>query len=226
MKRLVLTEKDFEDAWKLYEAEKIDPITKENMFRGIIYCMLSSGGENYQKQMMVYNRLLRSGLDNPDAICHGEDKLMEIVGKSIYPNMKIIDIYRLALNWPTLDIPYRILVDREHGMDNGFDIRELIVENVSGMGYKCSSLFLRMCGYLDLATIDRWALRMLHSLDYDVKLPESNKKGRGIAKKEYLELEEIIRGLANEYGIEIAIFQMAVYFKYSSWKKGVQLELL
>ena len=42
MNKLNLNPEDFENAWKLYEAEKINPLTRENMFKGGIYSILSS----------------------------------------------------------------------------------------------------------------------------------------------------------------------------------------
>ncbi len=222
MNKLNLSSKDFENAWKLYEAEKINPLTRENMFKGIVYSILSSR-ENYQKQMMVFNRLMDHGLDNPESILGNEKKLRGIVRKSGFHNQKIDAIYRLSQAWPKSNLPEDILEDSENGRKKGFELRERIDKEVYGMGYKCASLFLRMCDYLDLAIIDRHVLEGIEELASDFELPKDYKI-RGISDKKYLEIEEIIAKLAKENDIETAIMSMFFYYRDSQFKNGFQRE--
>ena len=223
MNNLNLSPEDFENAWKLYEAEKINPLTRENMFKGGIYSILSSR-ENYQKQMIVFNRLMNNGLDNPESILRDDKRLRNIVRKSGFYNQKIEAIYRLSHAWPKSNLPEEILKDSENGRKKGFDLRERIDREVYGMGYKCASLFLRMCDYLDLAIIDRHVLEGIEELASDFELPKDYKI-RGISDKKYLEIEEIIAKLAKENNVETAIMSMFFYYRDSQFKNGFQREL-
>lgn len=223
MNKPILSSGDFENAWKLYEAEKINPLTRENMFKGMIYSILSPR-ENYQKQMIVFNRLMDYGLDNPESILGNEKRLRNIVGRSRYYNQKREAIYRLSQAWSKSNLPEEILKDSENGRKNGLGLRKRIDKEIYGMGYKTTSLFLRMCDYLDLAIIDMHVLRGLESIVEGFKLSE-DMIIRGISNKKYLEIEEIITKLAKDNNVEISIMSMSIYHRDSQFRNGFQKEL-
>ena len=63
-------------------------------------------------------------------------------------------------------------------------IREWLVDNVKGMGYKESSHFLRNIGYKNLAILDRHILKNLEKLKVIKEIPKN------LNKKSYLSIED------------------------------------
>ena len=68
--------------------------------------------------------------------------------------------------------------------ENEFSLREWLVENINGFGYKEASHFLRNIGYANLAILDRHILAVMHEHKMIDKIPDS------LTKRKYLELEE------------------------------------
>ncbi len=82
---------------------------------------------------------------------------------------------------------------------NPLEIRQWLVDNVKGMGYKEASHFLRNIGLgEELTILDRHILRSLLELGVIDSLPKS------LSKKNYLETEERMRALAEEVDIPLA----------------------
>jgi len=80
-----------------------------------------------------------------------------------------------------------------------FEIRNWLVNNVKGMGYKEASHFLRNIGLgEELTILDRHILKALFKLGVIDSLPKS------LNKKNYLETEEKMVTLSKEAGIPVA----------------------
>ncbi len=75
------------------------------------------------------------------------------------------------------------------------EMREWLVENVKGLGWKEASHFLRNLGFFDLAVIDRHILAVLHRYGYLERIPKA------LGKKKYLEIENILGGIAEKAGM-------------------------
>lgn len=79
----------------------------------------------------------------------------------------------------------------------GEAIREWLVLNVDGLGWKESSHFLRNIGYRDLAILDRHILKNLKKHDVIRHYPES------LTKKQYLAIELAFRRFAAQCGLTV-----------------------
>lgn len=91
---------------------------------------------------------------------------------------------------------------------NGTDekeIREWLVENVKGLGYKEASHFLRNVGYQDVAIID------FHIVDILVRHGIIDAPGT-LTKKKYLNIEEALRGLAAETGLTLSELDLYLWY--------------
>lgn len=77
------------------------------------------------------------------------------------------------------------------GMGNQFKMREWLVKNVKGMGYKEASHFLRNTGHGDLAILDKHIISVLreHELIGEFK---------GMGKRRYIAVEHVLRMAAGE----------------------------
>jgi len=85
--------------------------------------------------------------------------------------------------------------------------RGWLAENVSGVGYKESSHFLRNVGFTDVAILDRHVLSVLHEHGLIDGVPGSLTRGR------YLEIERKLEGLARKLGLTLG--ELDLYLWYS-----------
>ena len=76
-----------------------------------------------------------------------------------------------------------------------FEVREWLVENVKGYGYKEASHFLRNIGFRDLAILDRHILKNLVLLQVIPEIPKS------LTEKKYFEIEEKFKSFSEKVGI-------------------------
>ena len=83
-------------------------------------------------------------------------------------------------------------VKRELAGKEQKEMREWLVENVKGLGWKEASHFLRNLGYFDVAIIDRHILAILKKYGYISEMPKT------LGKKRYLEIEQILDGIAKK----------------------------
>ena len=95
---------------------------------------------------------------------------------------------------------------------NLFELREWMVENVKGLGYKEASHFLRNVGLgEEFAILDRHILRNLKRLDVITEVPVS------ITKKRYLEIEEKLRRFSREIAIPLADLDLLSWSRETGW---------
>jgi len=78
------------------------------------------------------------------------------------------------------------------------ELRDYLVENVRGMGYKESSHFLRNIGFLDFAILDRHILKNLKKYGVIKEVPKS------LTPKRYLEIEEKMKEFSNAVKIPLS----------------------
>jgi len=85
------------------------------------------------------------------------------------------------------------------------ELRNWIVKNIKGLGYKESSHFLRNIGLNDYAIID------FHIIDL---LVEQNliERPKTLTKKKYLEIEELLKDLANK--LDLTLGELDLYLWY------------
>jgi N-glycosylase/DNA lyase len=95
---------------------------------------------------------------------------------------------------------------------NTYELREWLVENVKGLGYKEASHFLRNIGLgEEFAILDRHILRNLKDLEVLPEIPAT------LTKKRYLEIEEKVRRFSKEIGIPMADLDLLLWSKETGW---------
>jgi len=94
--------------------------------------------------------------------------------------------------------------------DNEEELREWLVKNIKGLGYKEASHFLRNIGFKNFAIIDFHIINLLAK--YDII-----KKPRTLTKIKYLEIETILRNIAKNLGVSLA--ELDLYLWYLETKK-------
>ena len=83
-------------------------------------------------------------------------------------------------------------------------VREYLVNNIKGIGYKEASHFLRNTGIFDFAILDKHIMETMMNYNYidNVKLNSKN---------DYLETEEIFNRIAKSYKLKPGIFDLYLW---------------
>ncbi len=213
-----LTKKDYKASKVLYERELVDPLNLENMFRSGLYCILTAR-DTYTMLMRVYNGLLNRGLDTPEAIQKSKAELTAIVRNAGNHRRKETFIRGFADWWLESEIPKELLEDAQGKREKEFELRNEIAKtkNAPGLGMKCASLFMRTCGYKNVAPIDIWMIKYLHDCGYSVDEKDLIHR-RGVPKKYYLQYEKWLTEIAEKHDKEPGMYQLALWCKNASWK--------
>jgi len=89
--------------------------------------------------------------------------------------------------------------------NNGKKLREWIVNNIKGLGYKEASHFLRNIGFDDLAIID------FHIVDILVK-HNLIEKPKTFTKRKYLEIENLLKEIARKTDLSLAELDLYLWY--------------
>ena len=92
---------------------------------------------------------------------------------------------------------YNEIENKLKNSNDSFELREWLVKNIKGYGYKESAHFLRNIGHRDLAILDRHILKNLVKLNVVKEVPKS------LTPKVYFEIEEKFKKFSNEIKIPI-----------------------
>ncbi len=89
--------------------------------------------------------------------------------------------------------------------DNGKKLREWVIKNIKGLGYKEASHFLRNIGYNDFAIIDFHIIDLLvnHNL---IKKPKS------LSKTKYLEIEKLLENVGKKIKLNLAELDLYLWY--------------
>jgi len=88
---------------------------------------------------------------------------------------------------------------------NNNNLREWIVRNIKGIGYKEASHFLRNIGFTNYAIID------FHIIDLLVRHGLINRP-KTLTKRKYLEIENILKNLAGKLNLNLAELDLYLWF--------------
>jgi len=88
---------------------------------------------------------------------------------------------------------------------NEHEMREWLVENVKGIGYKEASHFLRNIGFTNLALVDFHIINILvkHKL---IEQPKT------LTRKKYLEIEQVLKTLAQKTNLNLAELDLYLWY--------------
>lgn len=91
----------------------------------------------------------------------------------------------------------------------GLELRDWLVKNIKGLGYKESSHFLRNIGYSDYAILD------YHIIDVLVK-HRLIQRPKTLTKNRYLEIEELLKILAQKLNLSLAELDLYLWYLETS----------
>ncbi len=184
---------EFESLWK----EASDNI----LFEELAFCLLTP-----QSKATVCWRAIEN-LRDSGALWFGDAKDIEkyLVGVR-FKYTKAENIVR-AREFFTQDGELKIRNTLSQ-FQNPKEMRDFLVRNIRGMGYKEGSHFLRNIGLgRDLAILDRHILKNLFALGVIDELP------KGLTKRKYLEIEERMRNFSRKIGIRMDYLDLILWYR-------------
>jgi N-glycosylase/DNA lyase len=192
-KDIILKLREFKNLW--------ENGNEEDIFKELIFCILTPQSKAEKCWETVIN------LEKKNLLFNG--KLNEIIDE--LKNVR----FRLKKAKYVLEVRQKFLIDgklkiREKikNFNDVFEIREWIVKNIKGIGYKEASHFLRNIGISeDLAILDRHILKNLKLFGVIDKIPKN------LNKKIYLEIERKMNEFSKKINIPISHLDFVLWYK-------------
>ncbi len=170
---------------RIKEFKAIGKKKDNDIFNELCFCILTA---NYSAE---------KGIKIQKEIGNGFCRLSE---KELAKKLK-----QLGHRYPNIRAAYIIMArkhkkglkDKINSFSDGKELRDWVVKNIKGLGYKEASHFLRNIGRKDFAIIDFHIIDVLvnHGL---IERPKT------LTKKKYLEIEKVLKKLAKKSGLNLA----------------------
>ncbi len=162
--------------------EDFSKVKKEEYFYEACFCILTPQSSAKQAWRCI-SSLKEVDFENKDInpVSYLSNKIRFHMNKSKY-------LLELKNKWYLI---YNNLKD----VRDAKELREFLVKNVKGYGYKESSHFLRNIGYKNLAILDRHILKNLNKLNVIHDIPKN------LTTKKYFEIEEKFKDFSNKVNI-------------------------
>ena len=177
---------------RIKEFKSIDKKSTSELFNEMCFCILTANF-NAEKSIKIQNEIGECFSNDSE-----EDlakKLQELGHR--FPNMRASYI---SESRNCKDMLKRVVESLKND-----ELRELLVKNVKGIGYKETSHFLRNIGFDDFAIID------FHIIDILAKY-DLIEKPKALTRKKYLEIEKILKKIAEKSGLNLAELDLYLWY--------------
>jgi N-glycosylase/DNA lyase len=178
---------------RLKKFEKGKDLSKEEKFVELCFCILVANS-SMEKTFKIWKRIGNEFLKLSEEQL--SQRLRELGYRFYNKRAEYIVEARNKIN----------LLEKILKTKNEFEVREKLVENFRGIGWKEASHFLRNIGYKNFAIIDRHVLRTLKDFRIVEKIPKS------LNKKTYLDIEDKLRKMANKLKISLAELDFYLFY--------------
>jgi N-glycosylase/DNA lyase len=170
----------------------------ERWFEELVFCLLTA---NYSARGAL---ACIAALNEGDAISEGslEQLRARLEHRHRFPNKRAEFIHKARGHRGDLK---RIITSQPSSRA----ARDWLVENITGLGMKEASHFLRNVGYLDLAIIDKHILTHMEEQGIIGDRPKT------VTRKRYLEYEEILMRVAGRLGMPLGQMDLYLWAKKS-----------
>ncbi len=178
---------------RMAEFKAIGQSSEERIFEELCFCLLTA---NFSAEggMKIQRAIGRGFIDLP--LEKLEEKLRELGHR--YPRARakyIVEARKLLGN----------LKEILNSFKDVKNLREWLVKNVKGLGYKEASHFLRNVGFEDVSIIDYHILDLLERYGI-ISKPKS------MTRKRYLEIESLLRRISDE--VSVSLGELDLYLWY------------
>ena len=203
-----------EDCSKVIQKYSNNPnawYSPENMlFSEMVYVLLSLR-EKFDINKKQFNDFLNNDFGSVSNVLKNPKGLETMLQNYGMSGKKFDSIYSAAKEWTSLDILTKMREDKDKKF--GSKLRVELMEQIHGVGFKFASLFLRMCGYIDIAPPDTWGINYVESRGFIYKRSDS-----GLTLAQGIAYEKILKRHAKKYNVSPAVFQATIYARWSTWK--------
>ncbi|AKA48414.1 hypothetical protein IX51_04150 [uncultured archaeon] len=177
---------------KANEFQEMGKRGKEEIFGELCFCLLTA---NTSAEMGIRTQNL-IGLEG--FITYDQNFLSEELKRIKYRFYNVRSNFIVQARWIIDELPGLL---RSNKRD---EVREYLVENVKGIGYKEASHFLRNVGIFNFAILDKHIMRML-SEEYKFQVPKA------VLRKDYYKNEKIVAALSEKVSLEPGIFDLYMW---------------
>ncbi len=178
---------------RLSEFKAFQKKSKEEIFKEICFCIMTancSAEKCIEIHEMIGNEFL-----------HLDDEMLSKRFKELgyrFPNIRGNYIIK---NRGFLELINNMV---KKGLERN-DLRDWLVKNIKGLGYKEASHFLRNIGFTDFAIID------FHIIDLLVK-HSLIEKPKTMTKKKYIDIEEVLSEIASNLDTNLAALDLYLWY--------------
>jgi len=178
---------------RIKEFESLRSSSREDLFKELCFCILAANF-SAEKSLRIINEI------GGDLLKLSEEELAETLRRlgHRFPSSRARYIIQAR---KSLDELVKIL----ETIDDEFMVREWLVRNVKGVGYKEASHFLRNIGFKNLSIID------FHIIDLLARYGLIERP-RSLTRRRYLEIEGLLRRISDELGISLAELDLYLWY--------------
>jgi N-glycosylase/DNA lyase len=175
--------------------------TKKELFIELAFCLLTPQSKARNADKAIKKLVLEGKLFNGTA-----EEIAEELNIVRFKNNK--SRYIVEAREKLYKNGEYILKDILEEIKEPLKMREWLVKNIKGIGFKESSHFLRNVGfYKDISILDRHILRNLVYLNVIDEVPKS------ITMKKYIEIEEKMKNESDKLGIDMEYLDLVLWYK-------------
>ncbi|MGC8981740.1 MAG: N-glycosylase/DNA lyase [Minisyncoccia bacterium] len=166
---------------------------KNKIFQELCFCVLVANA-NLEKTLKIWEKLKDKFLSLDlnflkEKLKKEGQRFCNKRAEYIVYNRKFLDV-----------IPEKIKELDEH------ELRDWLVKNIKGFGYKEASHFLRNLGFKNFAILDRHILRFLYKNKIIKEIPQN------LNKKKYLETEDKLRKISKKLKLSLAELDLLIFY--------------
>jgi len=192
---------------RIKEFESLKGSSREDLFKELCFCILAA---NFSAERSL--RIVEEIGD--DLLKLSEEELAETLRRLGHTEEELAEtLRRLGHRFPSSRARYIVQARRSldelvkilETIDDEFMIREWLVRNIKGVGYKEASHFLRNIGFKNLSIIDFHIIDLLTRYGL-IKRP------RSLTRRRYLEIEGLLRRISEELGISLAELDLYLWY--------------
>lgn len=177
---------------RIKEFKELRKGTNEQLFKELCFCLLTANF-NAERSILIQNKIGNGVINLPQ-----EELAKELADLGHrFPNARAKYIVEARKHIICLK---KLITDC-----NEIEIREWLVNNVKGLGYKEGSHFLRNIGFDNVAIIDFHIVDLLNSSGaLQCKKPS--------CKAKYIEIEDVLRKIAKESNLTLSELDLYLWY--------------
>lgn len=180
---------------RINQFKELGKKSNKEIFNELCFCILTANF-NAEKSMKIQNEIKDGFYTLPE---HQLAEKLRQFGHR-FPNARAKYIVEARKHKDSLKS-----IIESFDVNNGNELRDWLVENVKGIGYKLASHFLRNIGYTNFAILD------FHVIDILIK-HKLIERPKTLTKKKYLEIEEALKTIAKKLNLSLAELDLYLWY--------------